>query len=200
VNNSANGDDGQPDGQDLQIDGTFRLVVRRASGGYPSQGLERVSAPGSASPEEDLPPLSAVVKFGDPDIRSPFPPRVSDEFSPDTDALVFPYHTIIRRGGAVTFEVAAFQQVAIYEPGIELSEIRIEKDTLESVAFGPFTISNYRVNDPTGRILLGPDPSQADHRWATPSGTFDEPGRYLVISVCVPFLSFARMHGWVEVQ
>jgi hypothetical protein len=113
---------------------------------------------------------------------------------------VTPENTIIGLGGGVTFELAPFQQLAIYEPGTQFSEIRISQETLEPVTFGPFSISNYRVNDPTGRICLSPAPAQVSQTWTTPSGTFERLGQYLVISVCVPFLSFARMHGWVEVR
>ncbi|MFC1660204.1 hypothetical protein ACFL3S_01895 [Gemmatimonadota bacterium] len=187
--------------QDLHIDGTFRLTIRRAPerDGAAQPTEEPIRVEGRAVGQGSSHPVSAVVKFGDPFLRSPFPPPRDEENASPPSSLVVPERTVIRPGGSVTFEVAPFQQVAIYEPGMELKDIRLEKETLKPASFGPFSISNFRVDDPHWRIQLSPPPNQQGYVWTTPAGTFDEPGHYLVISASVPFLSFARLHGWVEV-
>jgi hypothetical protein len=114
--------------------------------------------------------------------------------------MLDPERTVLRRGGSVTFEVSPFQQLAIYEPGTALEDIRFEKETLRPISIGPFTITNFQVDDPTRRLELSPPPTQKGYTWTTPADTFDRPGDYLIVSVSVPFLSLARMHGWIEVR
>lgn len=142
----------------------------------------------------------ANVRFGDTATTTPFPPTTPEDGRGAEAASVDPYRTVIRPGGAVTFHIPPFQQLAIYEPGVRLEEIRIEKETLFPASFGPFSITNYLVDDPHGRLLLSPEPKQEAHVWTTPAGTFEELGVHLVISTCVPYLSFFRMHGWVDVR
>jgi len=60
---------------------------------------------------------------------------------------------------------------------------------------------NIIINDPDGRVALSPPLDFSDHQqWTTPGGTFDEPGRYLVICTTLPHFAEADMYGWVIVQ
>ena len=59
---------------------------------------------------------------------------------------------------------------------------------------------NGRVNDPNGRIALGPAPAPGDTMYESPPGTFDQPGRYLVICNVTRHFTNDDMYGWVIVQ
>lgn len=111
-----------------------------------------------------------------------------------------PYRVYIARGGSVTFRIAPYTQVAVYEPGTNLKDIEVSPDALEDVAFGPFTITNYRINDPNHRVALSPEQTRSGLTWTMPAGTFDRPGGYLVISTSTPHFAFGHLHGWVIVR
>jgi hypothetical protein len=60
-----------------------------------------------------------------------------------------------------------------------------------------------RIEDPEGRVALGPPqppPGAEEIEWTTPPGTFDEPGRYLVICTTRVHFVEAKMYGWVIVM
>jgi hypothetical protein len=98
------------------------------------------------------------------------------------------------------FDIDLVHQVAVYRPGTEPSDIRIDQTTLEDVNLGPFTIPDFRINDPRNRIVLGPPQRLFDQQWTTPAGTFANPGRYLVICTTVPHFVVSKMWAWVTVK
>ena len=57
-----------------------------------------------------------------------------------------------------------------------------------------------RINDPTGRIALAPPQSLEEKDWTTPPGTFDQPGKYLVICTTFVHFQFAKMYSYVVVS
>jgi hypothetical protein len=36
--------------------------------------------------------------------------------------------------------------------------------------------------------------------WTSPAGTFDEPGKYLIVCTVVPHFTLAKMYAWVVVR
>jgi hypothetical protein len=130
---------------------------------------------------------SANVRFGNEGTGSPFPPPDHDRSFNAYDSLV-PRTVVISRGGSVTYAMQGFHQPAVYEPGTTPADIEI---------LGP----EPWVNDPDGRVALGPlNVPPATTSWTTPPGTFAAPGRYLVLCNFMPHFAFASMYGWVEVK
>ena len=80
-------------------------------------------------------------------------------------------------------------QPAVYEAGTTPGDI----DLVGPVPF---------VNDPQGRLALAPAVNAATGTatWTTPAGTFDTPGRYLVLCNFAPHFAEFGMYGWVEVK
>lgn len=145
------------------------------------------------------PALSATVQFGDPTAAAPFPTSVEGSSEAEAVTAVTPHTVFITRGGSVTFQIAPFLQVAIYEPGTNLAGIEVGPATLETVTFGPFELTNFRINDPRRRVALSPEQTQTTVTWTTPAGTFDPPGRYLAVCTSTPHFVFHHMYGWVIV-
>jgi len=134
---------------------------------------------------------AATVAFGQPDHGSPFPPPEHDASFNAKDNLV-PRNVVISRPGNVTYVITAApdggpHQPAIYRPGTTPADVAI-------LGPGPF------VNDPDGRVALGPLVGAGSVTWSPAAGTFSEPGSYLVICNFMPHFSFARMFGWVQVK
>ena len=126
------------------------------------------------------PPDTATVQFGRPDTGSPFPVPDGHDASTHAKDMMVPRTVVISAGGTVTYEIAPFHRVAIYEPGTTPDDI----DTTLTVGLvTPFPIPAFSVDDPAGRLAVSnPDftaLSLAPVVWDTPAGTFDEPGRYL---------------------
>ena len=147
------------------------------------------------------PPDTAYVHFGTANSGSPFSPEHDQSFHA-TDKMV-PRTVVISAGGSVTFNISPFHQVAIYEPGTNPGDIELSDATLDDIIlpFPPFLVPNIIINDPDGREALSPPLSFDSHQeWTTPAGTFDEPGRYLVICTTAPHFAEADMYGWVIVQ
>lgn len=140
-------------------------------------------------------PATAVVHFGDHEAGSPFPPAVHDESFHAKDKIV-PRTVVIDRSGEVRFEIGPEHQVAIFEPGKYPGDI----DATETVEHPHLPGPLERIVFDEGRVALSPGPSGGHTTWATPSGTFDERGRYLMI--CTTNLHFleADMYGWIEVK
>ncbi len=138
---------------------------------------------------------SAVVQFGDHEAGSPFPPAVHDESFHAKDKIV-PRTVTIDPGGEVRFEIGPEHQVAIFEPGTTPEDIDATETVEDPHLPGPLE----RIVFDEGRVALSPGPSGAHTAWTTPSGTFDAPGRYLMI--CTTNLHFldANMYGWIEVR
>ena len=134
---------------------------------------------------------TATVAFGLPDHGSPFPPPEHDASFNAKDNLV-PRTAVIGRPGNVEYVITAGavggpHQVAIYRPGTTVEDLAV-------LGPGPF------LNDPDGRVALGPLVANASVTWSPAAGTFSESGRYLVVCNFMPHTLFARMFGWVQVK
>lgn len=142
-------------------------------------------------------PSHAEVEFGADHVGSPFPPAQHDQSFHSFDKLR-PQTVVIQRGGSVTYEVYPCHQPAVYSPGIGPDDIDADMIVPNTPGCPP-----QRIDDPDGRIALGPPqqpPSAEEMEWTTPPGTFDEPGRYLVICTTRVHFVEAKMYGWVIVM
>ncbi len=153
------------------------------------------------------PPTHAHVHFGDENAGSPFPPEQEHDRSFHATDKMVPRTVVISQGGSVTFNITPPHQIAIYGPGTLPEDINLHPDYLDDLVlpsppFPPETIiPDILINDPVGRVALSPDVNFFEHmEWTTPAGTFDEPGRYLVICTILPHLVEADMYGWVIVK
>ena len=155
----------------------------------------------SSAPAQEA-PSHAEVEFGSDHVGSPFPPPSGHDRSGHSSHKMFPRTVTIARGGSVTFEVYPIHQPAVYGPGKEPGEIRVTAATLEdlTVPCVPQTLEDFVIDDPNGRIALAPPQTCAETEWTTPPGTFDQPGRYLVICTTRPHFVEDRMYGWVIVK
>ena len=143
----------------------------------------------------------ATVRFGINELGSPFPPQDRHDHSSTAADMLVPQTVVITRGGSVTFHIDEVHQAAVYRPGTLPGDIRIDGSTLESADLGfGIVLPQFRINDPNGRLALAPAQALVDQTWTTPPGTFDEPGRYLVICTSAPHFVLNRMYGWVIVQ
>jgi hypothetical protein len=138
------------------------------------------------------PDSSATVRFGNDDVGSSFPPITGHDASGNGKFNLIPRTATIAEGGSVTYDILirfGIHQPAVYEVGTTPDDIEIQ---------GPFPF----VNDPDGRLALGPavTPATGTATWTTPAGTFDEPGRYLVLCNFTPHFAEFDMYGWVEVK
>ncbi|PHN06103.1 hypothetical protein [Flavilitoribacter nigricans] len=154
------------------------------------------------APDEELTerqglPSSATVIFGDENAGSPFPPGSGHDQSYHAKDKLVPRTVVIAAGGVVHYEMAPFHQAAIYEPGTQPQDI--DTSLTEDITF-PFFIPDFIINDPGGRIALSPPLPLEPITWTTPPGTFDTPGRYLVICTTTPHFVLADMYGWVIVK
>ena len=133
---------------------------------------------------------SAAVRFGNPDAGSPYQPPLffHDSSSNATDNLI-PRTVVIPAGGNVTFTVAGFHQVAVYDAGTQPEDIKVP-------AFPP----NLQINDPTNRLDLQPGPPGVQGPYTPPTGTFSRPGRYLILCNITPHFAVDKMYGWVIVK
>ena len=101
----------------------------------------------------------------------------------------------IARGGSVEFEIYPEHQPAIYEPGTRPEDI--DTSQTEPIPLFPDLV---RITDDDGRIALAPDQSLEEKEWTSPPGTFDEPGKYLVICTTLVHFVEANMYAWVIVK
>lgn len=111
------------------------------------------------------------------------------------DKLV-PRTVTIAAGGTIHYEIMPFHQIGIYEPGTQPEDINLAlTEDLTVPIFNP----DFIINDPDDRLALSPF-MLAETTWTSPSGTFDKPGRYLVICTITPHFVNADMYGWVIVK
>lgn len=148
-------------------------------------------------------PGNAVISFGRDDVGSPFPPPSGHDQSGHARDRLRPSTAIIRAGGSVTFEMGTFHQVAIYDQGVGTGDIdasaTVDLTAPPPAPPGTVIIPNFIIDDAAGRLALS-DFSFAPMTWTSPPGTFDVPGRYLVICTVVPHFLGANMYGWVIVK
>lgn len=139
-------------------------------------------------------PLSAVMRFGDPNTGSPFPPAENHDGSIHAKDKLVPRTVVIAAGGTVTFQVAPVHRVAVYDDGKSPEDISLQ-NLLPAPILG---IPNFQIDDPVDRLAL-----QSAANFLAPrvfTHTFPDPGRYLVICVTTPHFVNGDMWGWVIVQ
>lgn len=97
--------------------------------------------------------------------------------------------------------MGTFHGVAIYAPGTTPEDIEVSDATLKDVdvPFPPFVLEDFIIDDPENRIVMGPLSAEA-MQWTAPAGTFDEPGRYLVICYVTPHFTEAKMYAYIDVR
>jgi hypothetical protein len=138
------------------------------------------------------PDTSATVRFGNDEVGSPFPPITEHDESGNGKFNLIPRTVAIADGGSVTYDILVrfgIHQPVVYEAGTTPDDIDL---------LGPFPF----VNDPMGRLAVGPAVNAAagTGTWTTPAGTFDDPGRYLVLCNFAPHFAEFNMYGWVDVK
>ena len=113
--------------------------------------------------------------------------------------LLIPRTVVIPVGGQVTYQIDPFHRVNVYRAGTAPSDIDVSK--LIDFVSGPVFIPNFVIDDPTNRIAQSPPFQFAiQQTWTTPLGTFNVPGRYLVMCSFLPHFAENDMYGWVIVQ
>ena len=139
--------------------------------------------------------LEAEVEFGieEGKVGSNFPETHDRSFH--AIDKIRPRTVTIAQGGSVTYEIYPEHQPAVYEPGTRPEDI----DTSQTEPI-PLFPDLERITDADGRIALAPDQSLEEKEWTTPPGTFDEPGRYLVICTTLVHFVEANMYSWVIVK
>lgn len=142
------------------------------------------------------PPDTATMQFGK-DVGSPFPPPDDHDESTHAKDSIVPREVVISQGGTVTFNIvgSAAHQVAIYQPGTKAADIDVTSLTNGGVGCPPVPL----INDQVGLIaVLGDQPCAGGP--LSPSFTFNEPGRYLIICKFLPHFADNDMYGWVRVK
>jgi hypothetical protein len=138
---------------------------------------------------------TAEVEFGSDAVGTSFPPAEHDQSFHAFDRMR-PVTVVIARGGSVTYEIDECHQPAIYAPGTTPDDI----DVNQTEPIGLDECPPDRITDANGRIALAPAQTEDEKEWTTPAGTFDQPGRYLVICTTKIHFVFAKMYGWVIVK
>jgi hypothetical protein len=171
-----------------------------------------ISKPTEAASQPGGPLRSATVTFGafmshPTACTTPTPCPVLDRFVPGTNAAAYNHHALvpeiatIAAGGTVNFIISGFHVVAIYDDGIQPSDIDISILVPPTTPTGPARVPAV-FNDPAGRIYRGLDPA------TLPAGgprsdrveafMFDRPGLYLVVCAVVSHFQDG-MYGYVRV-
>lgn len=144
---------------------------------------------------------SIEVQFGMEHAGSPFPPGAEHDASDHARDSIVPRNIVIERGGSVTFEVEPFHNPAVYAPGKTPETVVVSDATLEDLTLPCVQepLTDFVINDPEGRLALGPGQSCEEQSWTTPPGTFEEPGKYLLICTTTPHFKVG-MWAWVTVR
>lgn len=131
---------------------------------------------------------TADVEFGSDEEQNP----TRSEHAADK---IRPHTVVIARGGSVTYEIYPEHQPAVYQPGTRPEDI----DTSQTEPIPGFP-GLARITDTNGRIALAPDQTPDEKEWTTPPGTFDNPGRYLVICATLVHFVESNMYSYVIVK
>lgn len=162
----------------------------------PPNKITAVAQSGASAAKQGEIPL---VRFGENEHGSPFPPPEGHDRSTQAQDLLIPRTVVIPVGGQVQFEIDPFHRVNIYKAGTSPEDIDISK--LIDFSSGPVFIPKFVIDDPTNRIVQGPAFNFAiEQTWTTPPGTFNTPGRYLVMCNFLPHFADNDMYGWVIVK
>jgi plastocyanin len=158
-----------------------------------------VGADGSAATQKatEALPLAVTVAFGRPDTGSPFPPPSGHDQSSHAKDNLVPRTVVIAQGGTVTFDLSgpgrAIHQVAVYPDGTDPGDVDVTALAPPAAGCPPVP----RIVDPDG-IVLAAQPCAGGS--TSPSYTFTQPGRYLVICTFLPHFAEFQMYGWVIVK
>jgi plastocyanin len=161
-------------------------------GGSPTAGSAGANT-GERITTQAKTPLTATVQFGI-DAGSPFPPQEEHDQSGHAADNLVPRTVVIGTGGTVTFNTFGVHQVTIYDDGTQPEDI----DTSLLAAtpcVGPG--APLLIDDPENRLAIFDQPCAGGP--PSPSYTFTEPGRYLVICAFLPHFE-VQMWGWVIVK
>jgi plastocyanin len=131
---------------------------------------------------------TADVEFGTDEEKNPH----KSEHAADK---IRPHTVVIAAGGSVTYEIYPEHQPAVYQAGTDPDDI--DTSQIEPVPGFP---GLFRITDANGRIALAPDQSDEEKEWTTPPGTFDQPGKYLVICTTLPHFVENNMYSYVIVK
>jgi plastocyanin len=141
--------------------------------------------------------MSATIDFGRPDTGSDFPPPSGHDQSSHAKDNLVPRTVVIATGGTVTFDLSgpgrAPHQVAVYPAGTEPGDVDTSALAPPVAGCPPAPL----IVDPDG-IILAPQPCAGGT--TSPSHTFTQPGRYLVICTFLPHFAQFQMYGWVIVK
>lgn len=145
---------------------------------------------------------SATMEFGEisRNVGSPFPPPDEHDGSFHAVDRVYPHNVNIAAGGSVTFKIGTFHQVSIYAAGTKFEDVIPEGS---EALTAPFPIPDFLVIATDGLLVsnnLTTSLSFAPSEWVSPPGTFDTPGKYLVLCRVAPHFFGAHMHGYVTVK
>lgn len=138
---------------------------------------------------------SATVSFGQWMSSPPLDRYPNFGGSPTTNVhALTPNVVTIKAGGSVNFIVSGLHNIAIYDDGVQPTEINTALTTPTTSPNPPILPI---INDPNRRIYRGVDPSlQARDRVEVVN--FSEPGTYLVICGVLPHFQ-EGMYGYVRV-
>jgi plastocyanin len=155
----------------------------------------RAPSAASAARQGEIP----LIRFGANEHGSPFDPAEGHDRSSQAKDVLIPRTVVIPVGGQVEFEIDPFHRVNIYKAGTSPDDIDVSK--LIDFSSGPVFIPKFVIDDPNNRIVQGPAFNFAiEQTWTTPVGTFNTPGRYLVMCSFLPHFAANDMYGWVIVQ
>jgi hypothetical protein len=141
------------------------------------------------------PDSGASVRFGNDDVGSAFPPITGHDQSGNGKFNLIPRSVTIAQGGNVTYDIFVrfgFHEPKVYDVGTTPDDIDVQLPIAQ----------NLFINEDEGLVATGPrvGASTGTATWTTPAGTFDEPGRYLVLCNFAPHFAEFGMYGWVHVK
>ena len=138
---------------------------------------------------------NATVSFGQWMSSPPLDRFPNFRGSPTTNVhRITPNVVTIKAGGSVNFIVSGLHNIAIYDDGVQPTDINIALTTPTTNPAPPIVPI---INDPNNRIYRGLDPTlQAIDRVEVVN--FSEPGTYLVICGLLPHF-VEGMYGYVRV-
>jgi hypothetical protein len=176
------------------------LAACAATGDAPTAPL----APGAVrrTVGSTQPAVGATMRFGNPDMSGfshMAPTAWQHTQGGHAVDKVFPGTVVIERGQTVAFESFPIHQIAVYAPGTQPTDIRVDADHLDDVETPFGTFPDVLINDPADRLALSPI-SFERITWTPDAATFGQPGRYLVICTLVFHFVPTKMYGWVEVR
>jgi hypothetical protein len=112
---------------------------------------------------------------------------------------LIPHVARVKAGGTVNFIIAGFHQVIVYGPGVKPDDINTSMLTSTTGTPPPGVMFPPLIDDPTGRVYRGLDPStQPQDRVEVVH--FPNRGLHLVICGVLPHFATDRMFGWVRVS